>query len=119
MFVAIIGPTFTEPATGLTFSVSGQATNTLRVSRITLGTHPRTIRFRAAVSNTCGTVTSGTALLTVCKADLDCDGFTSGDDYGIFVAWFEGGDPGADFDGDGFITGDDFQLFVEAFEAGC
>ena len=89
------------------------------VSNISLGTHPIVLRFRARVANACGSVTSGTALLIVCAADLDCDGFVTGDDFQLFVEWFEIGDPRADFDQDGFLTGDDFGAFVEAFEAGC
>ncbi len=54
-----------------------------------------------------------------CPADVDGDGFVTGDDFQLFVEWFETGDIRADFDGDGFITGDDFEQFVTAFEAGC
>ncbi len=54
-----------------------------------------------------------------CPADMDGDGFVTGDDFTLFVTWFEGGDLRADFDGDGFITGDDFTAFVIAFETGC
>ncbi len=118
-FVDITGSPFTEPATGLAFSVSGEATDTLRVSDIILGAHPSSLRFRASVSNACGSVVSGTALLTICAADADCDGFVTGDDFQLFVEWFEIGDIRADFDGDGFLSGDDFELFVTAFEAGC
>ncbi len=54
-----------------------------------------------------------------CPADLDGDGFVTGDDFTLFVTWFEAGDLRADFDGDGFLTGDDFTAYVIAFEAGC
>ncbi len=54
-----------------------------------------------------------------CPADLDGDGFVTGDDFQLFVEWFEDGDLRADFDGDGFLSGDDFAAFVAAFEAGC
>ncbi len=54
-----------------------------------------------------------------CPADLDMDGFVSGDDFEFFVLAFEGGSPEADFDADGFLTGDDFAAFVTAFERGC
>ncbi len=37
----------------------------------------------------------------------------------IFANDFESGNLCADVDGDGFITGDDFTLFVIAFEIGC
>ncbi len=58
-------------------------------------------------------------LLPSCPADVDGDGFVTGDDFTLFVTWFEAGDLRADFDGDGFITGDDFTAFVTAFETGC
>ncbi len=54
-----------------------------------------------------------------CLGDLDGDGFITGDDFTLFVTWFETGDPRADMDGDGFLTGDDFTLYVSYFEAGC
>ncbi len=54
-----------------------------------------------------------------CPADVDQDGFISGDDFTLFVEWFEVGDIRADFNRDGFVTGDDFTRFVLAFEAGC
>ncbi len=119
IYADIVGPTFTEPATGLVFDASGATNDTLVVSNITLGTHPDLLRFRAAVSNACGSATSGPAALMLCAADADCDGFVTGDDFSLFVLWFETGDPRGDFDGDGFITGDDFSLFVTAFELGC
>ncbi len=55
----------------------------------------------------------------VCRPDVDGDGFVTGDDFSLFVTWFETGDPRGDYDGDGFLTGDDFILFVTDFEAGC
>ncbi len=54
-----------------------------------------------------------------CRADLDGDGFVTGDDFTLFVTWFEAGDLRADMDGDGFLTGDDFGIFATLFEAGC
>ncbi len=74
--------------------------------------------YDCVVTDVCGTTTSS-ACEVYCPADLDRDGFITGDDFQLFVEWFEIGDPGADFDEDGFLTGDDFTLFVEAFEAGC
>ncbi len=75
-----------------------------------------------------GVMTSGDLVLEggfwagvvpTCSADLDGDGFLSGDDFTLFVTWFEAGDPRADFDRDGFVSGDDFGAFVTAFEIGC
>jgi hypothetical protein len=78
--------------------------------------------YDCVVSNTCVSVTSNPATVTVedcCAADFDGDGFVSGLDYDLFVQAFENGDLSADFDGDGFISGIDFDLYVAAFEQGC
>ncbi len=79
-----------------------------------------TIKFEIRMIQTCGEV-AGLALNIAqeCPADVDGDGFVTGDDFQLFVEWFETGDLRADFDGDGFLTGDDFQAFVTAFETGC
>lgn len=72
-----------------------------------------------------GGATSGTSLvLTVrgqlmCPADINLDGFVSGDDFDAYIIAFEAGDPYADFNEDGFTSGDDFDGFVVAFEGGC
>ncbi len=70
-------------------------------------------------SNQCGQAASAPALLAVCTAELDCDGFVNGQDFDLFVELFSAADIGADVDGDGFVTGEDFDRFVAAFEAGC
>jgi len=54
-----------------------------------------------------------------CPSDVNQDGFVSGDDFDIFVAAFEAGDPSADYNGDTFVSGDDFDAFTLDFEAGC
>ncbi len=52
------------------------------------------------------------------SADVNHDGFVTGDDADLFRAWFEAGDERADFDGDGFVTGEDFDEFQIIFENG-
>ena len=52
-------------------------------------------------------------------ADIDRDGFLSGDDFDQYVAAFELGESTADFNCDGFVSGDDFDLFVADFVSGC
>lgn len=54
-----------------------------------------------------------------CSADMDGDGFVTGDDFDAYVAAFEIGDAESDFNGDGFVTGDDFDGYVAEFEIGC
>ncbi len=77
------------------------------------------VKYRCVVTGPCGSVTSGAALLTVCLADYDCNGFVNGDDFDSFVLEFYYGTAAADIDGNGFTNGDDFDQFVLAFEAGC
>lgn len=76
-------------------------------------------RVQAVVSNACGSVVSDPALLTICAADSNCDGFLDFFDYDEFVTSFETGGDLADFNGDGFIDFFDYDLFVATFEVGC
>lgn len=76
--------------------------------------------YSVQVSNGCGSVASGNAILTVvCLADFDGTGFVDFDDYIKFVQMFELGDDSADVDGSGFVDFDDFIFYVGLFEAGC
>lgn len=49
-------------------------------------------------------------------ADINHDGFVTGEDADLFRARFEAGDITADYDGDGFVTGEDFDAFTHDFE---
>ncbi len=51
-------------------------------------------------------------------ADVNHDGFVTGEDADWFRIRFESGDATADFNGDGFVTGEDFDEFMGAFQAG-
>ncbi|MBL8761319.1 MAG: immunoglobulin domain-containing protein [Phycisphaerae bacterium] len=75
--------------------------------------------YDCVIDNDCGHVTSDTAVLIVCLADFNCDGFVNGDDYDQFAEMFDYADPGADLNADGFVNGDDYDLFASAFDAGC
>ncbi|MBL8762046.1 MAG: S8 family serine peptidase, partial [Phycisphaerae bacterium] len=77
--------------------------------------------YSVVISNSCGSLESSPALLTVnpCPSDLNADGFVNGDDYDLFSSAFDAGDPGADFNNDGFVNGDDYDAFASAFENGC
>ena len=55
----------------------------------------------------------------LCHADINDDGFVTGDDFDTFMDLFNLGDPGADYDGNTFVNGDDFDSFTADFEAGC
>ena len=80
-----------------------------------------TNRVRCVVTNTCGSVTSGPATLTICSADFNCDGELNPDDLADFVgAYFAlPAMPAADFNGDGENNPDDLADYIGAFFAGC
>ncbi len=74
---------------------------------------------RCVLTAPCSAATTNPAVLTVCPADYDCNGFVNGDDFDFFIEAFYWGNDSADFDRNGFVNGDDFDYFVIAFEAGC
>ncbi len=84
-----------------------------------LGGRGGNLPFRCIVSNTCGSVTSNVAMLAICAADFNCDGFLDFTDFDGFVTAFEAGAPASDFNADGFLDFTDFDAFVGTFEAGC
>jgi len=78
--------------------------------------------YTAVFSNSCGGVTSESAVVAVnggCAADFNHDGFVNGDDYDFFAEAFDVADPAADFNHDGFVNGDDYDAFAEHFDVGC
>jgi hypothetical protein len=78
---------------------------------------------RCIVSNACGSVTSDSATLTVCRADFNCSGNTDGDDLFDFLdAWFaQNGSSGsglsADIDSSGTVDSDDLFAFLDLWFA--
>ena len=53
--------------------------------------------YQCVVSNTtCGGVLSEKALVRLCLADIDCNGFINGDDYDVFADFFESGSTDGD-----------------------
>ena len=79
------------------------------------------IAFRCVVTNTCGSVTSNEATLTVCAADFNCSGGTPDDaDVASFFLSWNAGDPEADLNGSGGTPDDaDVTYFFERWNAGC
>ncbi len=78
--------------------------------------------YHCVVTNECGSEASAPAMLIICEADFNRDGFLDFFDFDDFVVCFEGGacppDRSADFNGDGFADFFDYDDFVIAFEAG-
>lgn len=72
---------------------------------------------RCVVSNACGSVASTPATYTVCRADFNCDGAATSQDFFDFLTAFFTGD--ADFNADGRTDSQDFFDFLTAFFAGC
>lgn len=124
-YVDVTEPTFVEGATDLVFDVSGATATTLVVSNVDLGTHPGTIRFRAAVSNACGNAASDITTLTVAEGvaqdlDLDCD--VDAGDLLLFESCALGpavplasGCEDRDFDGDNDADQGDFGIWQRCY----
>jgi len=75
--------------------------------------------FRCSVKKACGNLFSVPSKLSICGADLNCDGFVTADDFDLYSLSFDAGESTADYNGDGFVNGDDFDAFAAAFQAGC
>jgi hypothetical protein len=105
------------------FSISGAQTTSLTIAPLPGQRLPTVLqtRYRLKSTNACGVSTSLPAMLTLCSADVNCDGFLDFFDYDDFVAAFESGSPPevADFNGDGFADFFDLDDFVASFELGC
>ena len=75
--------------------------------------------FRCIVANTCGSVTSDEAMLTICAADFDCSGTRDvADIFAFLSAWFAA-DPRSDFNASGVRDVADIFAFLSAWFAGC
>ncbi len=71
------------------------------------------------VSNACASVTSDPAMLTICAADVNCDGTTNSQDFFDFLTAFFTTAPAADFNHDDAVNSQDFFDFLSAFFTGC
>lgn len=124
-FVDLIGTTFTESSSGLSFDMSGVGTSSLAVSNFILGSHPSTLRFRARAINNCGSIESAAAIVTIndcppaCLADFNRDGGVDGDDVIAFFAAWDAASSLADTNLDGGVDGDDVILFFSRWDSGC
>lgn len=71
------------------------------------------------LTNSCGSVASSPATLSVCIGNFNCDGAVDFFDYLDFVGAFAAQLPSADFNQDGVIDFFDYLDFVQAFTDGC
>ncbi len=97
-------------------TISGSAGSLLVISRVGVAD---AATYDCVLTNSCGSVTTHPARLSICASDFDGSGFVDTEDFDAFVHAFEAGTDDADFDGSGFVDTDDFTAFVLAFEAGC
>ena len=75
--------------------------------------------YDCVVSNSCGSVTTNTAMLTVCRSDFNCDAVVDFFDYVDFGSAFANNGATADFNFDGVVDLFDYLDFVDSFGAGC
>ncbi|MCC6677580.1 MAG: hypothetical protein IT436_10595 [Phycisphaerales bacterium] len=57
--------------------------------------------------------------LTLCPADLNCDGMVDFSDYLEFLNLYDAADPRADFNHDGLVDFSDYLEFLNLYDAGC
>ncbi|GAB5496506.1 MAG: hypothetical protein Phyf2KO_15860 [Phycisphaerales bacterium] len=81
--------------------------------------------YDVVITNSCGSVTSSDAVLTVnpdepdCVADVNGDGSVTPTDFTAWVNAFNNNLPECDQNGDGSCTPTDFTAWVANFNAGC
>lgn len=101
------------PLTDVPGHVQGATTSRLVLSGLALS---EAGTYACEVSNSCTSVGSLSAWVTVCAADYDCNGGIDGNDVGEFFRAWEAGT--ADVNGDGGVDGEDVSWFFELWEAG-
>jgi hypothetical protein len=75
--------------------------------------------YDCVITNTCGSMVSDAARVTICDADFDCDGFVDSRDFFEYLTVFFAEAPRADFNDDGIVNSQDFFDFVGQFFVGC
>lgn len=97
--------------------ISGATTPVLRVANLStkdIGS------YRATVSNSCSSVSSNNASLSVrCAADLDLNSVVDLADFFEYFNCFDASDPCAEMNSDDSIDLADFFAFLNAFDKGC
>lgn len=115
------GQLYVEPFGGLTFYTTYQSTLRVHGDPVNLPNgvvSPRYLRFRCRV-NGCTSTDSDPVTLTMCFADINCDGIASSQDFFDFVSAFFSGDELADFNHNGSVSSQDFFDFIAVFFIGC
>ncbi len=98
-------------------NISGSETTTLVIAAAGA---MDSANYRLLAFSDCSVKSSTSCFLDVhCHADVNNDGFVSGEDFDVFVQAFVAGDIASDYDGNTFVNGDDFDTFMWDFVAGC
>lgn len=119
------------PIPGTSALASQTSTPNLQISNVDVPTSA--LVFRCVIQDACGSVTSSSASLRICVADVDdgafsgiCDGGVTIDDLLYYLDQFGLGTLRADVDDgsatgtpDGGVTIDDLLYFLVRFEEGC
>lgn len=96
--------------------VSGADTPRLSVERLSAEDEGV---YTCEVSNGCGAIETPGARITVCFADVNCDGTVDTIDFFSFLHTYDTGTPTADINGDGNVDLIDFFAFFEGWNRGC
>ncbi|MBX3359560.1 MAG: hypothetical protein KF745_14160 [Phycisphaeraceae bacterium] len=110
------GAPLLDGATGIGSVITGASSPTLRIL------HPRPGdrgEYRCVVTGSCGSVPSSAASLSLCEADINCDGVVDPSDVAGFVAIWAASlanyNPDADFDADGQISPSDIAAYISVW----
>ncbi|MCC6677938.1 MAG: YHYH protein [Phycisphaerales bacterium] len=96
--------------------IAGSATSELTITDARPG---EAGGYSCRVTGGCGEVISAEAELTVCVADMNCDGLVDFPDYLEFLNLYIAHDPRADITLDGLVDFVDYLEFLNFYEAGC
>lgn len=75
--------------------------------------------YDCVITDTCGSMISDAASVTICNVDLDCNGVVSSPDFFLFLDVFFSGAQESDFNKDGLYNSQDFFDFLAGFFVGC
>ncbi|MCX5689215.1 MAG: immunoglobulin domain-containing protein [Planctomycetota bacterium] len=114
---------YIDSRSGARFEVAGASTRTLTISNVQAGFRGGNLEFDASISNTCSTITTTGATLSVCAclacpADFNLDGGVDGSDVTEFFGTWDSGSCDADVNADGGVDGSDVDSFFNAWVSG-
>ncbi len=96
--------------------ISGAATATLTIANVS---QADALLYRVKVAESCRESGSLPVQLTVCAADLNCDGVIDFADYLEFLNLYDALDPRVDLNHDGVIDFGDYLEFLNHYDSGC